>query len=293
MRLFQKRKAEAAWAKQLVDYACFVLGSAFYAFGFCYFIEPNHISPGGVTGIAAVLHVWFAAPTGLTLFLLNIPILALGFWKIGGSFIGKTLFVTVTTSLLIDLFSAVLPAFEGDRLLAAIFGGALSGLGLATVMLRGATTGGIDVIAKVLRLKFPYLTMGRLVLLLDGFVILLATFCYRDMETALFTALSIFVSSKVMDTILYGADQGRLIFIVTTNGSAMATALFQAVNRGTTVLPASGGYRGETRQMLLCAVRKQEVTRAVHTVRQTDPDAFTVVSVTGGIFGYGFEQEEA
>lgn len=292
MQLLKNQKAEALWAKRMADYACFVLGSAFYAFGFCYFIQPNQISPGGVTGIAAILHVWFAAPTGLTLFLLNIPILALGFWKIGGAFIGKTLFVTATTSLLIDLFSTVLPVFEGERLLAAIFGGVLSGVGLAIVMLRGATSGGIDVIAKVLRLKYPYFTMGRLVLLLDGAVILLATLCYRDMETALFTVLSIFTSSKVMDSILYGADQGRLMFIVTTEKSDMERALFDSVHRGSTVLPAYGGYRGEARRMLVCAVRKQEVARAMQTVRQTDPAAFTVISVTGGIFGYGFEQRD-
>ncbi len=286
-------KSSSKSKKLLIDYICFLLGSAFYAFGFCFFIDPNRISPGGVTGIAAILHHWFGFPTGLTLLLLNIPILALGMWKIGGAFVFKTTVVTVCISLFIDGFAAILPTFTSDRFLASIFGGALSGVGLATVMLRGATSGGIDVIAKVLRLRFPFLTMGRLVLLLDGFVILLSAFCYRDIETALFTAVSIFVSSKVMDTILYGADQGRLIFIVTTEQSNMSEALFSEIKRGATVLPAYGAYKKQEKQMLLCAVRKQEVTKAVQIIRQTDPAAFTVVTVTGGIFGYGFEQEEA
>lgn len=292
MKSFTIKKGGSGWKKRLIDYACFLLGSAFYAFGFCFFIEPNNISPGGLTGIAAILNYLFALPTGLMLFLLNIPVLILGFKKIGGGFIVKTLFVTMFTSVFIDLFDLFIPAFEGERLLAALFGGVFSGLGLAVVMLRGATTGGVDVIAKVLRLKYPYLSMGRLVLILDGVVILLATICYGDIETALFTVVSIFLSSKVMDTILYGTDKGRLVFIITAKGHDMSLALFNSVHRGTTVVPVFGGYNRENREMLLCAVRQQEVSKAISTVRQTDAEAFTVVTVAGGIFGFGFEQEE-
>lgn len=286
---FTFKKGGFKYQKQLIDYACFVLGSAFYAFGFCFFIEPNNISPGGVTGIAAILNYIFGLPTGLMLFVLNIPLLILGFKKIGGSFIVKTLFVTLVTSLFIDSFAYFMPSFYGDRLLASLFGGVLSGLGLATVMLRGATTGGVDILAKVIRLKYPYLSMGRLVLILDGFVILLATICYGDIETALFTVVSIFVSSKVMDTILYGVDKGRLIFIVTTKGKEMTSALFDNIGRGTTVVSALGGYNRQQKEMLLCAVRQQEVNRAVNTIKKTDPEAFTIVTLTGGIFGFGFE----
>ncbi len=283
------KKGGFKYQKQLIDYGCFVLGSAFYAFGFCFFIEPNNISSGGVTGIAAILNYIFGLPTGLMLFVLNIPLLILGFKKIGGTFIVKTLFVTLVTSLFIDSFAYFMPSFYGDRLLAALFGGVLSGLGLATVMLRGATTGGVDILAKVIRLKYPYLSMGRLVLILDGLVILFATICYGDIETALFTVVSIFVSSKVMDTILYGVDKGRLIFIVTTRGEEMTLALFENIGRGTTVVSALGGYNRQQKEMLLCAVRQQEVNRAVNTIKNTDPEAFTIVTLTGGIFGFGFE----
>ncbi len=278
--------------KQLLDYGCFLLGAAFYAFAFCYFIKPNNISPGGITGIAAIFNTLFGTPTGLVLFLLNIPILWLGFHKIGGGFLIKTLVATLLTSVLIDVFTLILPTFRGERLLAALFGGVLAGVGFALVLLRGGTTGGVDIIAKVIRLKYPFFSMGRLILLLDGAVILLATLCYRDIETALYTVLSLFISSKVMDTVLYGADQGRLLFIITTKGKAMTTALFRSVGRGTTVVPSYGGFREEEKQMLLCAVRPQEVSRAMETVKNIDEQAFTVVTVAGGIFGYGFEKEK-
>lgn len=274
----------------VTDYTFFLLGAALYAFGFDFFIQPNHISPGGITGIASIINYLFKLPTGLLLFLLNIPILFIGFKKIGGRFLIKTLFVTAMTSVFIDLFAKILPRFYGDRFLAAIFGGLLSGLGLALVMLRGGTTGGIDVIAVILRQKFPYLSIGRLILILDSFIITLAAICYKEIETALFAAIAIFVSIKVIDALLYGADKGRLIFIVTADGDDVSKAIFDKIKRGVTVVPSYGGFALTENQTLLCAVRQTEVNRAISVIKNTDPNAFTVVTLTGGIFGRGFEQ---
>lgn len=273
----------------IIDYTFFLFGSVLYAFGFAFFIDPNRISPGGITGVAAVVNYLFGLPTGAVFFALNLPVLFLGLKKIGSAFVGKTLFVTVITSVFIDLFSDILPDFTGERLLAAIFGGALSGLGLSLVMLKGGTTGGVDVIAVVLRKKFPYMSMGRLVLILDGVVIALATISYGELESALFAVIAIFVSGKVMDAMLYGKDQGRLVFIITNNGSEVASAISKDLNRGVTVVPSYGGYRQEKNITLLCAIRHTEVSKVIETVRGVDPAAFTVVALTGGIFGRGFD----
>lgn len=278
--------------RRLVDYGCFLLGSAFYAFGFCFFISPNHISPGGITGLAAIINYVLGLPTGFLIVLLNIPILFWGYKKIGKAFLFKTLAVTILTSVFIDLGTAILPGFRGDRFLAAIFGGAISGLGLSLVLLRGSTTGGVDVVAKILRIKYPYLSIGRLVLILDGFVILLAAICYREIETALFAVISIFVSGKIIDSVLYGADNGRLLFVITDFGQEIADAIFSKVHRGVTIIESSGGYSNKNSKTLLCAMKKSQVYKAIKTVRETDPNAFTIVTVAGGIFGSGFEKEE-
>lgn len=291
LKLNIKLKRGTKIIEGIFDYAFFLFGAAVYAFGFSFFIEPNHISPGGVTGIAAIINYLFNLPTGAVLFLLNIPILFLGFKKFGANFLVKTLFVTAITSLFIDLFAKVIPPFVGERFLAAIFGGLLSGLGLALVMLRGGTTGGVDVIAVILKQKFPYLSVGRLLLILDGFVITLAAICYKEIETALFAAISIFVSVKVIDAFLYGADKGRLIFIVTTLGEDVSKAIFKDIKRGVTVVPSYGGFALTENQTLLCAVRQSEVNRTIHIIKNTDPNAFTVVALTGGIFGLGFDQK--
>lgn len=275
--------------RSIIDYLFFLAGSALYAFGFAYFIEPNNISPGGLTGIAAIINYLLYLPTGAVLFCLNIPLLILGFKKMGSNFVIKTLFVTAVTSVLIDLFAAVLPDFKGERLLAAIFGGALSGFGLSLVMLRGATTGGIDIIAVILKQKFPYLGIGRLVLILDSIVITLAAVCYREIESALFAVVAIFISGNLLDAMLYGSDKGRLVFIVTNKGREVAKAIFNEINRGVTILPSYGAYENKNNQTLICALKVNEVDNAIKTVSQADPNAFTVVTVTGGIFGRGFK----
>lgn len=275
----------------IVDYIFFLIGSALFAFGFSFFIYPNNISPGGLTGVAAIINYTLFLPTGTVLFFINIPVLLLGFKKMGIDFLIKTLFVTAVSSVLIDAFIYILPTFNGDRFLAAIFGGALSGFGIALVMLRGGTTGGIDVIAVVLKQKFPFLSIGRLVLILDSVVITLAAICYKEIESALFAVVSIFISGKVLDTMLYGADKGRLIFIVTNKGAEVSKAIFDRVNRGVTVLPSYGGFEMTKSQTLMCALRYNEVDLAIKAVRLADENAFTIVTIAGGIFGRGFEEK--
>ena len=283
-----KRSGNAV-KRNIIDYVFFLAGSALYAFGFTYFIEPNNISPGGLTGIAAIINYLLKLPTGAVLFCLNIPLLILGLKKMGSKFVIKTLFVITVTSVLIDFFSLILPDFKGDRLLAAIFGGALSGFGLSLVMLRGATTGGIDIIAVALKQKFPYLGIGRLVLILDSIVITLAAICYKELETALFAVVAIFISGNLLDSMLYGSDKGRLVFIVTKNGKEVAKAIFENINRGVTILPSYGAFENKNNETLICALKVNEVDNAIKTVSQVDPNAFTVVTVTGGTFGRGFK----
>ncbi len=284
-----KRESGNSVKRVIIDYIFFLVGSALFAFGFSFFISPNNISPGGLTGVAAIINYTFSLPTGAVLFVINIPLLFLGFKKIGVEFLLKTLLVTTVSSVLIDTFAYVLPQFKGDRFLAAIFGGALVGLGLALVMLRGGTTGGVDIVAVILKNKFPFLSIGRLVLILDSVIITFAAICYREIESALFAVISIFISGKILDTIMYGADKVRLIFIVTEKEKEVALSIFQRVNRGVTILPSYGGFENKSNKTLMCALRFNEVDLAIKAVRTADPKAFTVVTIAGGIFGCGFE----
>lgn len=275
--------------KGIADLLLFTLGCFIYSAAVTVFISPNEISPGGLTGIATLVNYLFSLPSGPVLLILNIPILILGFVKFGGVFIVKTAVVTVLASFSLTVTDYILPAINIDKILAAIFGGILMGLGLSLVMLRGATTGGVDILAKLINKKFRHLTVGRLILMMDGAVIVIAAFVYRNVESALYSVISMYASSYIMDTVLYGADKGKLMYIVTRFPKEVCKDINTVLHRGVTVLKAKGGYTGEERSLLLCTVRRHEVSAVYDLLENHDRNAFIVVSDAGEIIGEGFK----
>ena len=190
-----------------VDLVVYILGGIIYSVAVLLFLSANEISPGGITGIATVFNYLFMLPIGTVMFLLNIPILIIGFMKLGGLFILKTTVATVIISIILDFVEAFLPAVKVDPILAAVFGGLLMGLGVSMFMLRGATTGGVDIIAKLINRRFPHITVGRLMLLSDAVVVALSAFAYKNVESALYSVIALYASSRVIDMMLYGADK--------------------------------------------------------------------------------------
>lgn len=279
-----KRLTESA--KNIIWY---FIGCLIFSLAVTLFVSPNEISPGGLTGISTALNYLFGLPTGITLFLLNVPILIIGFLKFGGYFIIKTAIATSILSFTLTITDSILSGFEIDKILAAVFGGILMGLGLSIVFRHGATTGGIDIIAKLINMKFRHLTVGRLILIMDGIVIGFAALVYGNIESVLYSVISMYSSSRVMDIVLYGADKGRLIYIITQNGKEICNDINNVLRRGVTVLSAKGGYTGKDRCLLLCTVRIHEVASVYSVVDKYDKNAFIVVSEAGEIIGEGFK----
>ncbi len=275
--------------KFLKDIAFYYVGSLVYAVAINSIISPNEISPGGVTGVATVLNFLFKIPIGFTVLLLNVPILFAGYKRLGGGFIIRTAIVTMMCSLNLEITAIVLPKFDMDKILAAVFGGILIGTGLSLVFLRGATTGGIDIIAKLVNRRRPHLTVGRLILILDGAVIILAAFCYRNIETALYSVISMFSASYLTDMVLYGADKGKIVYVVTAQPDAICGAIGNRLKRGVTRLSAVGGYTGEQRNLVMCIVRRHEVSYIYEIINEFDEGAFVVISDAGEIIGEGFK----
>ncbi len=271
------------------DIIWYFIGAVIYSSAVTLFISPNEISPGGLTGISTALNFLFSIPTGITLFLLNIPILIIGFLKFGGYFIVKTTIATIMVSITLTLTDEILPSFNIDKILAAVFGGILMGLGLSIVIRRGATTGGIDILAKLINMKFRHLTVGKLILIMDGIVIAIAAFVYRNIESVLYSVISMYASSRVMDIVLYGADKGKLIYIVTNKPDEVCKEITGFLHRGVTVIPAKGGYTGKERNLLLCTVRIHEVAGVYAIIDKYDKNAFIVVGEVGEIIGEGFK----
>ena len=254
------------------------------------FLSPNEMSPGGVTGVATVLNHFFSLPIGTTVFVLNIPLLLLGLFKFGKAFILKTALATVIVSVALDICEVLLPSLQIDLILASVFGGSLMGLGISMVMLRGSTTGGVDIVAKLINRRYPHLSVGRIMLFVDAVVVTMAALVYKNTQSALYSIITLYASSKIMDLMLYGSDKGKIVYIISNKTQDIVSGILTDINRGVTVIDVIGGYNGDKKQMIMCTVRRNEVHAVYKYARNTDNNAFIVVAEAGEIFGEGFKK---
>lgn len=274
----------------LTDIIYYIVGGCIYAVAVTTFLSANEISPGGVTGVATALNYLFQSPVGAVVFLINVPLFIIAFLKIGKGFILKTAIATAVVSLLLDTLVIVLPQMEIDLILASIFGGTLMGLGVSIIMLRGSSTGGVEIIAKLISLKYPYISIGRLMLFLDFSVVVVSAFIYKNIQSALYSTVALYACSKIMDLVLYGADKGKVIYIISDKAQYIVCDILNKIGRGATYLNVEGAYTGDKRKMIMCTVRRNEVHNVYAAARQHDPAAFIVVCEAGEILGEGFKK---
>lgn len=274
----------------VLDGLFFVAGALIDAVAVNVFTAPNHIAPGGVTGIGTMLNYLFQTPIGMVNMLINIPIVIWAIIEIGYKLVAKSIAAIIVFSVAIDTLALVLPAYDGNPFLAAIFGGVLEGIGLALVFMRGSTTGGTDMIARLLGKHFRHLSMGKLMLAVDLIVIAASALVYQKLESALYAIIAIFVSTRIIDTILYGTDSGngKLYFIISKKSDEIRRRILEDIDRGVTIIPIQGGYSGQDGEMLLCAVRRYEVAKINDIIHTADRDAFVIVGEAGEITGEGF-----
>lgn len=276
-----------------MDYFFVLLGTAVYALGVHLFTAPNQIAPGGVTGLATALNALTHIPIGVFTLLINIPLILFGAKFLGKDFILKTLVSTIAFSFFLEFAFLRIPVYEGDRLLAALFGGAMIGAGIALTFLRNGSTGGTDITNRLLQRRFPYIPIGKIVLLSDMVIIAFATFVFREIESALYAIIAMFICSKVLDSIIYGLDLGKMVLIVSDHCDAISGEIMQEIRRGVTLLPAKGAYSGKDRKIVLCALRNHEFYKIKRLVNQIDPKAFIIVTNAGEVLGEGFKKLDA
>ena len=274
----------------VMDGLFFVAGALIDAVSVNVFTAPNHIAPGGITGIGTMLNYLFQTPIGMVNMIINIPIIIWAIVEIGYKLVAKSIAAIIVFSVAIDTLALVLPAYDGNPFLAAIFGGVLEGIGLALVFMRGSTTGGTDMIARLLGKHFRHLSMGKLMLAVDLVIIAASALVYQKLESALYAIIAIFVSTRIIDTILYGTDSGngKLYFIISKKSDEIRRRILEDIDRGVTIIPIQGGYSGQDGDMLLCAVRRYEVAKINDIIHTADRDAFVIVGEAGEITGEGF-----
>lgn len=280
----KKRSKASLWK----DFVIFMAGGSLYAISVNVFTAPAAIAPGGATGIATLLNHLFSLPIGGMILVLNLPLFLLSVKILGIRFLPKTIAATVISSLLIDIFSFIIPPYTGNRLLAALYGGVFAGIGLSLIFLRGGTTGGTDLAAKLLKRVLPTFSLGQLILILDSIIIVLSAVVYRDVDSGLYACLVIFASTTIIDRLLYNAGMGKVLYIISGKSDRVCAAIMQQLQRGATMLKGTGGFSGEEKCVLLCVVRRGEVWRARQIVEEIDPNAFMVVSDAGQVMGEGF-----
>ena len=264
------------------------LGAVIYALAFDWFVAPNQIAMGGVTGLAQIVNALVPVlPVGVLSILVNVPLFLAGWRLLGGRLLVSSLYAMAVSSLAIDVIAWMHTFPPMAPILATLYGGAGMGVGLGLVFSQGATTGGTDIIGKLLKLKFPWLPIGKLVMIPDMVVVILAAVVFGTVNAALYGLIQMYLLSKVMDMILYGWDTSRVAYIITDRWEETVQGLLD-MNRGVTLLQGKGAYTGAEKQVLLVAFRQREIVPIKRMLREIDPKAFFIVCDAHEILGEGF-----
>ena len=280
----------------IIDMTLIILGTSIYGFGVHMFTAPNHIAPGGVAGISTIVSHLTGFQIGRLYLLINIPLLILALVFLKKEFVIKTIVSILFFTFVVDEVYKWLPSnvsemlqYEGDHLLAAIFGGLLIGTGLALTFMRDGSTGGTDITNRIIQLKVPYIKLGKIIFATDFLIIIFAVIGFGSLESGLYAIVTIAVSTFVMDHLLYGFDKGKVMMIVTSMPSLISDEIMDTLKRGCTMWDATGAYTKEKRNVLMCAVRRNEFYKLRKIVYNIDPDAFVMINEAGEVFGKGFK----
>jgi uncharacterized membrane-anchored protein YitT (DUF2179 family) len=264
------------------------LGALIYSAAISLFLDPNNLAPGGVSGVAILISRFINIPTGTLNLMLNVPIIILGLWKFGFKFICSTFYALIMTTFFINNL-AVYGAVTDDLLIASVVGGVLVGLSIAMIMKAGATTGGSDIIVKVLRTKWKHIKTNTLFLAFDSAVILASWLVFKDMTVAFYAGVSVVVDSMVIDYVLYGPDEAKLIFIISDQQEKVKNKMLAELDITATIIPAIGAYTNTQKEMLMIVTRKQMAPQIEEIVKREDRRAFMIISSASEIYGEGYK----
>ena len=276
--------------RQIVKYLLIVLGSVIYAIGFQYFMFPNNIVSGGLTGIAMILNHFTRWPVGMTVLVMNVPLFLIAWRHFGADYLIGSLVGTAISSICVDLFASTGIVATTDPMLGSIIGGVVKGAGLGMIYYVGASTGGIDIVAKMLRQKYQQINFGTIVLILDVMIVGAYALVLDKYQSAMYSLIGMYVVSKVVDLALYGIDNSSLCYIVSEKSEELAREIISGhVHRGVTILEGEGAYSHQTKHVIMCVIKRTQIGEMRRLVKQVDERAFFIVTDAKNVFGNGFE----
>ena len=274
----------------LKDIGSDILGSLVFALGVNVFTTPNEIAPGGVTGIATVLHSITNLQMGTLTFLLNVPLVILGLLVIGKRFTLSTFRTLIILSLITNFTETFLPVYTENALVASIFGGAAIGIGMGIIFLRGSTTGGTDILGRVLLRYFQHIPLGKILLAIDFIIVTFAGIYYGTLDAALYALVSVYVTERAMDSVLYGFNETRIAYVVTEHPLEVAKRVMDETERGITYLHGEGGFQRDEKLVVMCAMPSRQFAKFKRIVLEVDHAAFIMVAPASNVIGEGFKE---
>ena len=280
--------------KQIINYIMqffiLALGCGLMAFATSFFLLPNKLSSGGFTGIATITYYLFKIPMGGAIFFLNLPLLVIGFFRIGKDFLVKSIIGTLLLSAFIDFFDRF-PAITTDNFLGCIYGGILIGIGMGLILKSDSSTGGTDLLTYIIRSYKKEYKSSLIIEIIDIIIVALNVIIFKNIEIGLYSAITIYLMGKMIDVIFEGIDFTKIMFIISEKYDKIAIEISKKVQRGTTGIYAKGMYTNKDKMMLLCVGSRNQMAKIKRIVANTDPKAFIVISNARETFGKGFKEE--
>lgn len=282
-----------SFKKEAKSYAIIVLGALIHAVAFNMFLGPNQIPMGGLSGLAQIINFLVPVlPVGTMNMLMNIPLLLLSGKLLGRRMLISSVVAVATSSVAIDAIAAAHTFAPLDPFLSAIFGGAMMGLGLGLISAQDATLGGTSTLARLIKIKYPWLSTGSLVMGSDVVILVLAVIAFGKLEAALYGTIALLALEMIMDKVLYGMDPSKVAYIVSGKAQEIAQILMKEQERGVTILRGEGAYTGDEKKILMVAFRQRDIVQIKRTVHALDSKAFMVVVDANTVLGGGFDDYE-
>lgn len=274
----------------VVKYLIIVVGSLIFAASFQFFLYPNSIVSGGVTGIAQIINRLTGLPVGVLSIVMNVPLFIIAWRHFGLDFIVSSFVAMTLFSVFVDVFAVLNIAVTDDAMLASIIGGVIKGIGLGMIYYVGSTTGGIDIVVRLARRRYPHINFGTLMLVMDAVIVAAYALIFKIYDSAMYSLICMFVMSKVVDLVLYGLDNSSICYIISAHSEDIVKEItFGELHRGVTLLSGEGAYTHEKRPVVMCVIKRPQIAAIRRLVRTLDPNAFLIVTDAKNVFGKGFD----
>lgn len=280
------------WKETGIDILVDIFAGMVIAIGIYNFALNANFPVAGFSGMAIILYHLLGIPVGAGTILLNVPVAVFCYKFLGRTFFLKSVKTTIISSILMDYVSPLLPVYDGDRLLAALCMGVLTGLGYALIFMRGSSTGGQDFISMSIKKVKPHMTLGVITFVLDMLTILLGSvLVFKDVDGFIYGLIVTYLMATVMDRIMYGIDEGKMTLIVTDKGREVSGKIDEYLDRGSTIIKGTGSYTGQEKDIVMCASNNKEMYTIKRLARKVDPKSFTIIMESNEVVGEGFKEE--